>query len=292
MESTYTTNVVYVQSIKSSPSLVIQLNYTLEDKNRLFTFERLKTEPLFKCLQRIENNINKSGRRICSKTAKQKSDSKTISVVHNLKLVNSKGDEIDAAQSNKAAWTEDNILFINEDAFCVKYNVPKIMECILPDVIMVNFPVYLRMWLVFCLDEDISIEWFVSKCDSTESEWCHIKSGLDFTPNVSQLDCRLLVRITVKTNRWSPMVSVQSQNRVRMGPEQYRLNWLCDRLKHVSSTLGNKSQMKNHFTLVTYNILKDRHIHDDSYCNIQYRIQLVLRELLILRSSIICLQVS
>lgn len=298
--------------------------------SRSFNLIRQKDEPLGQSLFRLRANIskyiskkNKKKRRKLKKTnanedAQEKSDLDDeeeieISVWReNIKVLES--------ISNVEAWVTGSSLCIDSCSYNIIVNIPTITKLSIPTNLMVGFPVYLQIEYLFTDVTQCNFSWYkdikASCSDDQQSDsnngkvrdreesvaWQKLSSSNNicdvvYTPSIDDLGHRLkIVCVPRDTERGinGKEILAQSTAVVDPGPGQCPFQ-----TRHLYTKDLTEDGC---FRVVTYNLLADYYVDSDysrtvlyPYCppyalSIDYRKQLILKELAGYNADLICLQ--
>ena len=213
-------------------------------------------------------------------------------------------------------------LHISGEKFKIDINPPIVENAILSNIIMSGFMAYPHKFKLEAADkEDSNYEWFVSEekfkdganwpqvkksndskneknsgqTDVTRLQWLRRSNGFYFTP--TETDVHRYVKFSCKPGlkgRFGPLYEAVSKSVVYEGP------MACPFEKRHTYTQDITSD--NKFRVVSYNLLADLYADSDysrtvlfAQCppyalDINYRKQLIIKELLGYKADIICLQ--
>ena len=292
--SVYTEAVNNVQKIK----LLFSLN------NRKYNMCRASAEPVGKTLKRIGVSVQKA-------SAKEPAVEKNIPVA----LFNPNGEIVDGELTNQIAWKEGNVLNIGDSRFLVEENTPLVDNAKIPSVIMAGFPVVPMVKLKFADKENSHFKWFkqvganksrvdASNPSSTQAEeereasWVEIGQEFIYIPKIGDIGC--ILKMSCKAagsvgkiaHTW---FDVTAACKVTPGPGGTPFD-----TRHLYTSKPTSDPRV--FRVVSYNILADCYIEDDTFRNMlfgycpkyclaaDYRRQLVLKEIAGYNGDILCLQ--
>jgi len=154
---------VFVRSVENEERLQITFRYHPDSlqpptKQRVYNFDRLKTEGLERTIQHISTKINK----VVMKRSKKKNKSLGVEVIPDeVRVVLSEdGSVISTSEPNENAWISGRCMHIGDQLFCVCVNVPAIRKLSLPQPMMVGFPIYANIDLEFADVSDCELTWY------------------------------------------------------------------------------------------------------------------------------------
>ncbi|XP_044752653.1 2',5'-phosphodiesterase 12 [Coccinella septempunctata] len=256
--------------------------------NRQFNFVRQISEPLSAFLTRLETNVDK-----VIKKKNKKKDPTTIPsnlnigfTVNGMNVQNGTCEEI-------FTLTNAVQLRILDKVFDVIINSPWIDSLGIPSSILAGFPTYPNKFEAYNTDsKESDFIWYTSKDGKT---WSEQAKGFMFTPGNDLIDCYLKLSCTPRHKSLEgPTVEVECNAKIQAGPGNCPFETRHQFTKN--KTPGNGIRV------VTYNILADLYCDSDytrdvlhPYCpayalQLDYRKQLILKELLGYNADIICLQ--
>ncbi|XP_034187530.1 2',5'-phosphodiesterase 12 [Osmia lignaria lignaria] len=265
--------------------------------DRRFNFHRSVDEPINNFLQRIDMNI-KSYIIKKSKRKNKKAVNLEANVMDNIKENNIKFMLNDCVLNGSLTCqtilensSEIKLIIFGEE-YIVKHNVPFVTKMELPLSILIDFPIYPSKFETMNVNKSLStFNWYKHE----NNQWVHVGEGFLYTPNKSDLGCKLKVTcIPRNTTQIGPTIEIVSSDIVQPGPG------LCPfdtRHAFTKNKLSGKS-----FRLTSYNILanvySETSLSKDTlypYCpqyalSMDYRKLLILKELIGYNTDIICLQ--
>ncbi|XP_060536168.1 2',5'-phosphodiesterase 12 [Cylas formicarius] len=286
----YKMNKAYLRRINEIDQFQLSFEYSKELGNvkRSFNFSRSLSENVESLLNRISTNVSK---KLYKKRNKKSETSSEI--VETSLLVNS--EEISSSSICKDVFVPENniILSINGKSYQVLINSPWIESLSLPNSLLATFPVYpSKFETVFT---DISLSQYVWSKSKDKIHWLEVACSYIYIPKNEDIDNYLKLSCTpVKNNFEGPAVEIVSNCKVEASPGHCPFE---RRHRFTKTRLQNKQ-----FRVVTYNILADLYCDSDfsrevlfPYCpadalNIDYRKQLILKELIGYNADCICLQ--
>jgi len=308
-------NRVFVQTQDNSDILTISFRLTLNGTSKHFNLQRNRDEYLCMTLERIRANILKMA---ANKKLKhiQKRDP---AVQEELDIILYGNDSpIDPLGiRNIDAWVDGAKLQIGDQFFHVGKNQPLVSQMKLPSPILSGFLTIPLVTLSNCQLGTSKFEWFrrissKDRSDMLESEPTSTKnitleSGLywlkladTFTYSPIDEDIAYYLRCSCEpidkdSNSGQPF-SITSSGPVEIGPKS------CPFMERHRSTTNKFQKDDDRFRLVTYNILADLYADSNhsrtvlfAHCppyalDVDYRRQLLMRELQGYNADIVCMQ--
>ncbi|XP_022919250.2 2',5'-phosphodiesterase 12 [Onthophagus taurus] len=263
--------------------------------DRQFNFTRNLNEPISAFLTRVIGNFDK----IVNKKKKKKKGlepEETPEVPNKIEAVLIENNKIidQTTICDQVFQGGRNItLKLNEKLYKVIINSPYINGLGLPSSMLANFPVYPNKFDAVNTNKELcEYTWSVSR---DKESWREVGTGFMYTPTNNDINSFLKLTCLPKNEHdEGPIAQVIADVPVDASPGNCPFEY-----RHVFT----ENKCKNdEFRIVTYNILAD--LYCDSvftrtvlhpYCppyalNIDYRKQLIIKELLGYNSDIICLQ--
>ncbi|CAB3249897.1 unnamed protein product [Arctia plantaginis] len=294
-------NKCYFRYVQQEDKVDISFLLDIKGSVRQFNFSRNPAETLQVLLNRIKTNVLK----VVNKANRKK------------KATDSDNDiEVQFYNNKRAVISENSTckeLFLNKDGVKLKmldseyevvFNSPWVLSMNLPQSILAGFPVYPENFETqYARREKCAFSWykgFSANSEGKEINDLHIKWNLTskqyaYTPSTEDIDMKLKLEcIPGNDEMVGPAVEAVSKNIVQAGPGKCPFE-----TRHMFTTQKLKEKS---FRCVTYNILADLYCDSDHtrtvlypYCppyalHIDYRKQLIIKELLGYNSDIICLQ--
>ncbi|KAI4492309.1 hypothetical protein M0802_009890 [Mischocyttarus mexicanus] len=187
-------------------------------------------------------------------------------------------------------------LVIFDATFTIKKNMPIVNRVSLASSILCGFPTYPAKFNTSYTDTKISnFSWYRMYINDPKRVWEHVGDGYFYIPNLSDIGYRLKFSCTPRNDKdYGPLTEVESKCLVEAGPGPCPFD---TRHMFTSSKLTGKS-----FRVTSYNILAETYSstnyskenlfpHCPAYAlEMDYRKQLILKELIGFNSDIICLQ--
>ncbi|XP_029171782.1 2',5'-phosphodiesterase 12 isoform X1 [Nylanderia fulva] len=299
-------NEAFLRYEKGSEVFDISFRYVNETMrvDRQFNFSRQITENVGNFLKRVDTNVCKIINKKVERKRKKDATLETCFVptdnVDNGKIMLLKDDikiDGDVLCESLLQDTSELKLVIFEKTFLVKRNAPYIINISLPSSVLVGFPTYPSKFESLYTDKKRSIfNWYKNDAvNNKPNSWTHVATGYLYIPHVSDIGCNLKISCEPRNESDSGCnMEVQSKNVVEAGPG------LCPfdiRHQFTKHKLVDRS-----FRIVSYNILADTYADSDfskdvlyPYCpqyalDMDYRKQLILKEIIGFNSDIICLQ--
>ncbi|XP_044742172.1 2',5'-phosphodiesterase 12 isoform X2 [Chrysoperla carnea] len=263
--------------------------------DREFNFKRQLTEPVDTFLNRISVNIEK----VINKNLKKKKfkdlaiDNKN-NIKFTLDLVNEQNELINRSLTCKEVFTNNPNLriLIDNNLINVKINVPWIEKITLSHTLLCGFPTYPTKFEAYFVDKSKCIfNWYRKQND----DWIKVGDRFFYIPTAYDVGHKLKLEVEPRNDtNIGPSVECESTVEVKYGPT------LCP--FETRHQFTNNKLSENKFRVVTYNILADLYCDSDytretlyPYCppealDIDYRKQLILKELIGYKADLICLQ--
>ena len=184
---------VFVRNVLNEDRVQISFKYCNPvygiQEEKLFNFNRLKSEELEKSLERMSINVSKEVYKKLSKSLKKKKNKTAAAVktdgVKNYPVVEENDtsssvipseenplpiflyskDEalLDGSIFNDEAWRHGNYLEIGGKKFVVEFNFPTVKQVSLPQIIMSGYVIVPKVTFEFSNVEDSKFKWFVEK---------------------------------------------------------------------------------------------------------------------------------
>lgn len=303
---------VFVQNNRDKNMMTISFIYENDSKTKQFNLYRQASEPLSLSLERIRLNLSKVSKR----DKKQKLDnSEQQTNGDSVKLTLDGSTMNPDTTRNIEAWVEGAVLGLNGKSYVIRTNCPSVETLTLPSCIMKGFIITPHIVLTNCDMRDCQFGWFrkitaqervtMLKEKGVNEEqihctdncyWYKVSDHFIYQPN--DQDVGHLLKITCSpsdSQRKGLEYSTVSKSPVELGPSE------CPFEKRHAFT-SERLLPKKEFRVVTYNILADLYAdseysrsvlfaHCPSYAlDIDYRRQLLLKEISGYNSDIICLQ--
>ncbi|KAG8176858.1 hypothetical protein JTE90_027162 [Oedothorax gibbosus] len=300
---------VFVRHVDAEEKLKICFTYGEKEKN--FVFMRPKEEKLDTTISRMklkmQDVLTKKYQKKKKKSAPDENNTTPAEIQLFISLLKN-GKEVNGEVKNVEAWTENTQLNVNESAYEVTLNPPTVLALSLPKSIMAGFPVYPKVELEYCSEEQCSFSWYrsISEADAKDlSRWnvhkignenlVYLSDSFFYITAESDLGCRLRVSCLPKCGEKIGLeVTAASCNPVEAGPSKCPFE---DRHKFTKERTGNGK-----VRCISYNILADCYADSEAarndlfpYCPLEaleldYRKQLYLKEIIGYNGDIICLQ--
>ncbi|KAL2745648.1 hypothetical protein V1477_006039 [Vespula maculifrons] len=272
---------------------MFRFEYPTLNVNRQFNFSRNISERVDAFLNRINCNVTK----IIIRKRKKYSEEVDEFIKKNIYLY--KNDIKVNGDTLCETILEDvnNLkLVIFDTTFVIKKNMPIVNVITLPSSLLSGFPLYPNKFESLYTNKKLSIfKWYKNDINDPKKIWLHIGDGYLYTPNASDIGYRLKLNCTPRNETESgPSIEVESKKVVEAGPGNCPFD---TRHMFTKFKLTGKS-----FRVTSYNILANVYASTSyskenlfPYCpeyalEIDYRKQLILKELIGFNSDIICLQ--
>ncbi|CAH0603216.1 unnamed protein product [Chrysodeixis includens] len=298
----YKMNKCYFRYMKKEDKVDISFLLDVKGTIRQFNFSRNPTENLHVLLSRIKTNIQKA----LSKGNKKKKAADEDSEDIQIEFYDSNNSTIDESSTCNELFSINGPVKLKmcDSVYEVVFNSPWVVSINLPQSILAGFPVYPENFeLQYAKHEKCVFNWYVGSRFNElgkEVNERHIKWGLAgnsfiYTPPAHDIGMKLKLEcIPGNGTIVGPAVEAISKNEIEAGPGNCPFEI---RHQFTKDKLEDKS-----FRCVSYNILANLYCDSDytrtvlhPYCppyalHIDYRKQLILKELLGYNSDIICLQ--
>lgn len=318
---------LYVRNYEDERTLSISFNYKSQELNfsRIFNMQRDKNELISYTLSRMSGNITKvEVQKQKKKQGKRKHwKNSTENVILDpaeidIQVLTCKN-TLDENSKNIDVWIDGTVIKIKSLIYEVVVNAPTVLSLKLPSSIMIGFPVYPRCEMEFASQNECLVFWFVKKGDSVKcervelderhrvqfsvcrkedlvkSDWVLVGTGWVYTPCSTELNQKLaLICVPGSESKMGLPVSAESANVVSAGPGECPFE-----VRHLFT---NCCAPVGSFRTVSYNLLADLYADSDysreylfPYCppyalHIDYRKQLILKELIGYNADVMCLQ--
>ncbi|CAH1175936.1 unnamed protein product [Phaedon cochleariae] len=277
-----------------------QFEFSFKYKNedlkidRQFNFCRKLSENVEVFLSRVTTNVGKIVNKKSKKKMKKENNIQLDQTVTALLYLGDKELEKTKLCSDVFQIGNHNIVFkLLDRNYEVIINSPWVDSMSLPMSILANFPTYPSKFDTVFTDKELSeFTWSKSVDDTT---WTHVGKGFIYIPTNEDINHYLKLSCVPKNeNSEGPTAEAVSVCKVDASPGQCpfetRHNFTRERARD------------NEFRVVTYNILADLYCDSDytrtvlhPYCppyalDIDYRKQLIFKEIIGYNADIICLQ--
>ena len=245
---------VFVRSVENEERLQISFRYHPDGqmpptKQRVYNFDRLKTEGLERTIGHIATKINS----VVAKRLKRRNKSLGVEATpaEVRVLLSEDGSVISSSEPNESAWAQGRCMQIDDQLFHVCVNVPTIRKLSLSQPMMVGFPVYANINLEFADVADCEFTWYrlsngltatssieygnLSADDSEERESNAAQTykknkqkgltavkvfvGRSYIPTLEDIGCQLKLEcVPVRGEVFGEMVTTESSGVVHNGP--------------------------------------------------------------------------
>lgn len=297
---------VYVQHNREKNLMTISFKIDSHGKSKQFNLFRKAEEPLSASLERIRLNMLKASKK--SKGPKNEKDTIMIDIIRDGSPLNPE------SATNHDAWIDGSKLKINDNILLIRSDYPQVESLTIGAHPMQNFIIMPMLTLRNCDISDCKFSWYrkisirerdqllESGCNSTnlESEdstyWLKLSETFFYCPTCED------VGHTIKVVCWpsdgyrvGPTYTCIAPGGVEMSLPRYPFE---DRQKFTKDYLNSSNQ----FRVLSYNILADLYADSDysreilfKHCpthalEIEYRRQILLKEISGYNADIICLQ--
>uniref|UniRef100_A0A6G1SPJ1 2',5'-phosphodiesterase 12 n=1 Tax=Aceria tosichella TaxID=561515 RepID=A0A6G1SPJ1_9ACAR len=305
---------VYVQHSEGKEMMTISFEYTTCGKTKSFNLYRKANEPLSMSLERLKLNLMKM-----KKVKKQKNGAPKGQPDNEDTLnlsIHISGKKLDpACTSNIDAWIEGATMNLDGRQYVIKRNEPQVVLMRLPSIIMKGFITVPDVDLANCNVETCKFLWYrqisaqeretIQQTDETSAKkiemknqvyWLYLSEGIIYSPSDDDIAHYLkVVCLPSNGSKVGPTYSCLSGRPVELGPPTCPFE---KRQLHTRDRFSNTNKLR----IVSYNILADLYADSDysrnvlfAHCpphslEIDYRRQLLLKEIHGYNADIICLQ--
>ncbi|XP_049869288.1 2',5'-phosphodiesterase 12 [Pectinophora gossypiella] len=290
----------YFRHIQEEDKIDITFLFKVKDSMRQFNFSRKPTENLLTLFTRISTNVQKA----VNKANKKKKKEDDLKIEVNFYDVKNNPIPEQATCQELFSYEGPLKLKVYDQEYEAIFNAPWIVSINLPQSILAGFPIYPENFCTYYTEKQTTIfNWYrglpVNENGNVISD-CHIKwdlvgNGFTYIPTAQDIGMKLKLEcIPGNKTATGPAVEIISKNKVEAGPGKCPFE---SRHMFTKSKLSGKS-----FRCVSYNILADLYCDSDftrtvlhPYCppyalHIDYRKQLIMKELLGYNADIMCLQ--
>lgn len=303
---------VYVQNNCSKKIMTISFEYSEADKKRNFNLFRKSDEPLSASLERIKLNLRKIRGR--PKNKKPDSDTELSNDVIIEFISNSGSVNLDKI-TNSEAWVDGSILKMNGKSYQVRTDYPQVETLAITAHPIEGFLILPNVSLKNCVIDDCQFIWYrqiqsqdkktLVEADPNIADtilfdgrqyWLKLAESLTYTPTSDDVNCLIkVICLPSDRKRVGPMFEYMSPNRVQINKLKFPFE---ERHRYTSEVITEP----NEFRVVSYNILADVYADQDysrtvlfKHCpshalEIDYRRQLLLKEISGYKADIICMQ--
>ncbi|XP_075992185.1 2',5'-phosphodiesterase 12 [Anticarsia gemmatalis] len=294
-------NRCYFRYVQQEDKIDISFLLDIKGSARQFNFSRNPSESLQILLGRIKTNIQK----VINKANKKKKNSENDEDIQ-IQFCDADNKVIDEHSTCKELFQYSGpvkLKMLNNE-YEVVFNSPWVLTMNLPQSILAGFPVYPENFETqYTKFDKCLFKWYTSittNSQGRELNDSHLKWNLtgntySYTPSTEDIGMKLKLECTPGNgDTIGPSVEALSKNTIQAGPGNCPFE---TRHLFTKQKLQNKS-----FRCVTYNILADLYCDSDHtrtvlypYCppyalHIDYRKQLIVKELLGYNSDVMCLQ--
>lgn len=175
---------VFVRSVENEDRLQITFRYHPDSQlppaqQRVYNFDRLKTEGLERTITHIATKINSIVARRLKKRNKTLGVDVTPAEVR--VFLSQDGSVVSSSERNESAWSQGRCMQIEDRLFHVFVNVPTIRKLLLQQPMMVGFPVFANINLEFADVANCEFTWYrlSNGATPTSSEECGSLSADD-----------------------------------------------------------------------------------------------------------------
>uniref|UniRef100_T1J5K1 2',5'-phosphodiesterase 12 n=1 Tax=Strigamia maritima TaxID=126957 RepID=T1J5K1_STRMM len=290
---------VIVRRLDGERKLTLSFKYSSPlITERIFNFNRDQNEDLKTALARINSKIiettDKKARKMKKKMKTPEPETKVVVDAPKIALMIDGKILNDTETTVSEAFKSGAILKIGEVELQIEVNPPLITKVSLPENIMTGFNVYPKIEIEFSVASDCRCKWYRNTTDSC-ANWEEIAQTFSYEPINDDIGRFLKVVCTpCSGDTEGPSSTAISVSQVGAGPGQCPF----ERRHLFTSSPTNGSS----FRVVTYNLLADAYANSDysrttlfPTCPpyalaMDYRKQLLVKELMGYNADIICLQ--
>ncbi|KAJ8951873.1 hypothetical protein NQ318_019849 [Aromia moschata] len=289
---TFKMDKAYLRRLGDDEQFQISFQYVNEEQkvNRQFNFNRKLAETAESFLSRISTNVEKV---IKKKNKRKANEGENSSGVTTLLYLDNEEVPRETTCDKIFQTGHSVVLKVLDREYNVVINSPWVDAIALPVSILANFPVYPAKFEAVFTDKDLPV--FTWSKSREKNDWTTVGSGYIFTPSNEDIGCYLKLRCLPRNHlSEGPAVETVSESPVEAGPGQCPFE--------IRHQFTQKKAEGKEFRVVTYNILADLYCDSDytrevlhPYCpayalKIDYRKQLILKEVIGYNADLICLQ--
>ncbi|XP_072296071.1 2',5'-phosphodiesterase 12 [Eucyclogobius newberryi] len=280
-----------VRCVPGEPKLTISFCLDGSHKHML----RDQDEPVGKALTRIGHNLAKNqGKKKKKQRGEDAATAAAQPAAAEVTLLVGE-DAVEESVLNAEAWRDGAVLCVGGARYAVLRNAPTFTTAELPRSMMAGFPVCPKLQLEFGNMEDCEFTWFKGACAGEGEDWVEAGSGRVFVPSNEDIGSKLRLRCLPKDEMRSGLVKeLQSEGAIEAGPGTCTFD-----TRHLFT---RQQTQWPELRVVSYNILADVYAQTElsktvlyPYCapyalELDYRINLVRKELSGYNADLICLQ--
>ncbi|KAH3753591.1 hypothetical protein DPMN_188231 [Dreissena polymorpha] len=221
---------IYVKNTKGDESLQISFEFCYNGKGREFNAVRPKTESIEDTFKRISQNIAKFFNKKSKRKRKQgEEDPDALNI--SMKVFGPDGNSSIALEStSEEALKHGNVVTISSEKYTVDVNPPYCHSILLPQIVMVGFPIYPKLDTEFCSLDDSVYVWEKvkytevaanndNKSNQQELERTEVCRCLSYSAVNDDIGYKLALTVTPKCgDRLGKSVSSESKFEVTAGP--------------------------------------------------------------------------
>eukprot|EP00210_Caulerpa_lentillifera_P006924 g6620.t2 len=272
---------------------------------------RPKTEPLGRSLERLRLSISNPKRKN-KKRKEEKEEGQSNSVSNDTEIQttvalyasDSKENPLSEILSNEQAWSMGKCLIAGSTEYKVIVNPPTVEKLEMKDKILVGHPIFPLCTLAFAEEESCQWKWY--RQNPTSNEFVELVSeNRIYTPSIDEVGSYLQVQcipVSTESSIYTDLVSSQRTGEpyeLKLGPVEKAPRAASSQGRDI---LTNQLTQSPVFRILSYNILAGAYTSRQNaieiifkYCNpkyldIDYRKQLILKEILRYNADILCLQ--
>lgn len=277
-----------VRCVPSESKLTISFTLDGSQKHML----RDQSEELGKVLARISNGIIKAQAK--AKKSKKNKCNEPSEVVEPVVRLHYNGDYVANDVANFDAWQDGAVLHVSEVKYKIERNPPTFTIAELPVALLAGFPICPKLEIEFGDLNHCIFTWYKEQAPNEDS-WIETGTGRVFTP--SNVDIGLKIKfkcIPGNETKYGVANELVSSSTIEAGPGVCTFD---SRHQYTKKVTDNST-----LRVLSYNILADIYAQTDlsktvlyPYCapyalGIDYRQNLIKKELLGYHADIICLQ--
>ncbi|EDV26310.1 uncharacterized protein TRIADDRAFT_21945 [Trichoplax adhaerens] len=208
--------------------------------------------------------------------------------------MNSSDQQVDGNCLNIDAWISHHKLYVGQISCDIILNPAEVSALSLPRIIMTQCTIYPEIRLESCQIHQCQFTWYRSRHHHNQGkrQWIKVSDQYSYMPTSNDIDCYLKVSCKLPQQNTSE-VEVISENPVMTGPSCH----LLQQRFHYTETATTNKEIRT----VSYNILGESYVGSkyakriyrncpDYALDINYRQQLLMRELTSYNADLICLQ--
>lgn len=298
---------IFVQHIVDKKMMRISFEHTINGKSRCYNLLRDQSEPVSSSLSRIKLNLSRGNKR------DTKAPSNTDDLDQHSVNLTKDGSLIDInSLTNIDAWVEGAVLNIDGKSYRVSTNSPQVEFLKLPPCMMKGFVIIPSVTLTNCTMDQCKFTWYRiisprQRHNLSEDERLgllfdgrkylyKISNDLTFRPGEDDVAYQIRVDCTPSDGiREGPTTFFESPRPVELGPSHFPFE-----KRHLLTQ--NRLESLDELRVLSYNILADLYADSEysrsvlfGHCppyalDIEYRKQILLKEITGYNADLLCLQ--